>query len=118
MSPFGATTRFLADPRLSAMTSAQNPDGRVRPPLSGSHDGRARCSASDAGMTRAQTDVRVSRRPRVMPLMISEAVGAAGCGACVYQRSAVVSPLAPEVDPAQAYVPCGRLFSVRVHVCV
>ena len=34
MSPFGATTRLRAVPRLSAMTPAQKPVGSVSPPLS------------------------------------------------------------------------------------
>ena len=34
MSPFGATTRLRAVPRLSAMTPAQKPAGSVSPPLS------------------------------------------------------------------------------------
>src|SRR6266545_2940762 len=34
MSPFGATTRLRAVPRLSAMTPAQKPAGSVNPPLS------------------------------------------------------------------------------------
>jgi hypothetical protein len=38
MSPFAATARLRAAPRLSAMTPAQKPVGSVRPPLSASQE--------------------------------------------------------------------------------
>src|SRR5687768_17094060 len=57
MAPFGATTRWRAEPTPSLTTSAQKPAGKVRPPLPGSHEtGRAVCANNATEAVTVTTD--------------------------------------------------------------
>src|SRR5438128_223946 len=63
-TPFGATTRWLAWPTLSANTVAQNPAGSVMPPLSSAQTGFVvvRCSPRAAS-----NDPVVNSKPMMSP---------------------------------------------------
>src|SRR5665213_1084994 len=57
-SPFGATTACRASPRPLAATSAQNPVGRVMPPLSLSQAGEVAADAVKVPMQRTNEAVK------------------------------------------------------------
>ena len=91
MSPFGATTRLRAVPRLSAMTPAQKPVGSVSPPLSLSQAKPFFCPCIvaapaiqptiEAAMDRRLTETDRDARAALMVFSSNRIVGEHACAA-------------------------------------